>query len=297
MATIAANRTPTNGSFLTEMASRHVRAVQRRHAEYDDTEFRIMQVIATDIGEDDKPAFPSYREIASRTGVHYNTVMARVQALVEAGKLQTERSGRYMQYSLPFEVEARPQTMTMDCDDDCDNHRALSQRLSQLEARLSQLSSQFEAFIVTMPSTDTVTEVKGSIREVRGSIRNARANGAGHETIVDYELEDRRIAMRTAICAAVKTTFVPHINGEEFDSIAAAFVRDGLEPGDVDDFAEWWSENGYYAGKPALKTLLAEIQSSMAGVAARASPVPNGAIAEPAGFAAIRAVQAEWNDE
>lgn len=89
------------------MAIRHVRAVQERVKEYEDRiDFSILIVVATDIGEHDEPAFPSLRNIAKRTGCHYNTVSQRIVRLQETGKLHKERKGKYTFYSLPFHCPA-----------------------------------------------------------------------------------------------------------------------------------------------------------------------------------------------
>ncbi len=86
------------------MAINHVRAVQERIGDYEDRmDFCIMQVIATDIGEQNEPAYPSLRNIASRSGCHYNTASTRITKLVEDKHLLREKKGKYTYYTLPYE--------------------------------------------------------------------------------------------------------------------------------------------------------------------------------------------------
>lgn len=62
-------------------------------------------------------------------------------------------------------------------------------------------------------------------------------------------------ALVTAIAAISKTPYWPKTE-EEYSDAAYFLVGKDATPADVARFAEWWALNGFYAGKPALKTIL-----------------------------------------
>lgn len=148
------------------------------HSQYSDTtDLLIMQVIATDIGENDEPARTSYRGIAERTGAHYNTVSARVAGLVQRGHLLSERQGKYLVYRLPFDCQRENKRLSQRPEGDCDNQGGIEE-LSQFAERLSQRIeelSQSVALIVTTLQRGIVTEVREERREEEGKEEEAVA--------------------------------------------------------------------------------------------------------------------------
>lgn len=75
--------------------------------------------------------------------------------------------------------------------------------------------------------------------------------------------DDQHREMIGAISAVVKQTYAPGINEELFDSAAAALASKGVTCEQVRAFGQWWKSNGHYEGKPALKSLLNEIDNSL----------------------------------
>ena len=67
--------------------------------------------------------------------------------------------------------------------------------------------------------------------------------------------------MVTAISKTCKEV-VTVTNNDDFEAAADGLLRQKLKPADVEKFGEWWKLNGYYQGKPALKTILQEIKNS-----------------------------------
>lgn len=53
---------------------------------------------------------------------------------------------------------------------------------------------------------------------------------------------------------------------EEYNDAAYTLHAQGATPDDVRRFRAWWEKNGYYAGAPALKSLLGEWVNFQAGV-------------------------------
>ena len=149
------------------MAFRHIRAAQKQTVA-DNIAKQILVEIASYIGNDDQPAYPSYRTLAESTEVHYNTVASKVSYLEERGFLIVTKDGRKNKYTLGFDCDNDDGGLShTDYDNgggnggqlsqpECDNvtidnelsHQiitALSQlneRLSQIEARLSQNSER-----------------------------------------------------------------------------------------------------------------------------------------------------------
>lgn len=62
-------------------------------------------------------------------------------------------------------------------------------------------------------------------------------------------------ALITAIAAISKTPYWPKTE-QEYSDAAYFLAGNDATPADVSRFAEWWALNGFYAGKPALKTIL-----------------------------------------
>ena len=104
---------------------------------------------------------------------------------------------------------------------------------------------------------------------------HARMRG-GFALEVDNGLNgtEQRNRMVTAIANVVKETLTPE-NQDRFNDVAEGFIANDIALGQVDSFGHWWKENGYYSGRPAIKTLTQEIKNSIDGVSVHAST--NGA--------------------
>lgn len=158
------------------MALRHVRGAQKRDVS-DPIAKSILQVIATDIGHDDQPAYPSYRTIAERAGCHFNTVGDKVRELEEEGHLAVEKKGRRNYYNLPFNCNSNV-TPSSQAEGDkknglvtpyvttegellqridilCDKVESLSQEVSILSQRLSHFVTPRDVTEVEDISTNT----------------------------------------------------------------------------------------------------------------------------------------------
>lgn len=93
----------------------------------------------------------------------------------------------------------------------------------------------------------------------------------------------------TAMAKACKTPYGIGINEEEYEKAAYYLEGKGITPERVADVGQWWIRpgNGYYAGKPALKSLLQEIERPLEQ-AATAVPGNQPAQAETAAERAAR---------
>jgi hypothetical protein len=98
----------------------------------------------------------------------------------------------------------------------------------------------------------------------------ANANGHKHTAMpileaVD-EKQDQVDGMITEISKVVKETLAPGFNEAAFESAAKALVQKGVTPEELARFPGWWQANGHYSGKPAIKSLLLEIDNCINGV-------------------------------
>lgn len=183
------------------MAEQHVRALQKRRAEFEDADFQLLLVIATDLGRKDEPARTSQRAIADRAGCHYNTAGNRITKLAARGVVEVIKHGRQYYHSLPTiitdchpssqpsqdshnppEVGGDNQDSTpLDIVTDyhnfkaevCDNLKTMTAAIEALTAQLSQLSSQ----IVTLHQRVNVVEGKIEEREEEDVPNGTRGEG------------------------------------------------------------------------------------------------------------------------
>lgn len=78
--------------------------------------------------------------------------------------------------------------------------------------------------------------------------------------------EEQQAEMISAISAVVKQTYAIGMTENEFNSAAAALIARGVTCEQVRGFGRWWIANGHYSGKPAIRSLLAEIDNCIQGV-------------------------------
>lgn len=179
------------------MAEQHVRALQKRRSEFEDADFQLLLVIATDMGRKHDPARTSQRAIADRAGCHYNTVGGRIRKLETRGVVEVIKHGRQYFHSLPIIItDCHPSSQPQDNhnppevesdnqangDSDalntivtdyhnfkaevCDNLKTMTAAIEALTLQLSQLSSQ----IVTIHQRVNVMEDKIEEKKEEDSI-------------------------------------------------------------------------------------------------------------------------------
>lgn len=113
--------------------------------------------------------------------------------------------------------------------------------------------------------TDTDTDIY--------TYRNAACNVTGNVTNVTdsyahiYDGHEENQIVRdviTKICCVVKGES-PLVPSAEIDTAARTIIS--LKAVDkIDGFSGWWEKNGYYAGRPALKSFVGEFQNYLDGV-------------------------------
>lgn len=161
------------------MSLKHLRQAQAiaKEADLDSISRAVLYDIATDIGHDGRPSFPSFDTISERTGYHKNTVAGRVKSLKEAGLLIVTKRGRGNQYTLPEcddvsidEADCHMDYHTNSCDDcepkshiDTSLDVSVNERLTHLENQLTHLigllTHQTTELTHLPPSIDTSRNV------------------------------------------------------------------------------------------------------------------------------------------
>lgn len=94
----------------------------------------------------------------------------------------------------------------------------------------------------------------------------------------------------TELSSISKTAYWVKTEDAYRDAAYALYGMDGFTIDKLPGFAQWWSANGYYPGRPALKTILDEWKSYTGGVKRQAQPAPAGKIQHDA----ISAVRGEF---
>lgn len=91
-----------------------------------------------------------------------------------------------------------------------------------------------------------------------------------HELAADAvpfpEQNEEQQEMISALSREVKETFALGLTADNFENAADGLLTKGIRPDQVRGFCDWWKDNGHYRGKPALKSLVQEIDNFTAGV-------------------------------
>lgn len=299
------------------MSREAVEAVQDHSAVEDAVGRNIFQAIARFVPPDGSGGWASYRTIADVARCDKDTVMRWVGILEEMGEIGTRKTGRgrgtriYYTIHLPFDEPRHGGAGVGDnikrlSPSGGDNNggdiiEVLSQRIEVLSQQVELLSQQLEVLSPLLSQnvpTKMGTETRNH-RETKGNrYKHARdplaEEPSAFEPAPRTKDQSDREEMIAAIAQVVKTAYVPGFGDEPFIDTANALLQAGVGPDEVRGFGQWWEENGYYDGQPALKSMIGEWGNYSAGISPRASP--NGRQAEPAGFAALRNVLGEFSD-
>lgn len=198
--------------------------------------------------------WPSLTRLSDITGISRRSVVYAVNRLVELGMIQRINKGKGI---------------------------STRYRLLLTSARVA-----LPSVVGALPDAELVQEMHyGSARDALGLVQEMHPNKPLEQTneqrgdppptldaIRDYEAPDpERQRLVTAISEVVSETFWEQTQAAFF-SAAEAFQRDGVTAEQIRAFPAWWKRNSYYKddGKPALKTLVAEMRNCRAGVSRRA---------------------------
>jgi hypothetical protein len=109
-----------------------------------------------------------------------------------------------------------------------------------------------------------------------------------YRTVTRVTLRNEQVTQYAyAIAAVVKTPLSPGVNEDAFEDAAHALIGWDVLLEKVEGFAEWWKANGYYNGRPSLKSFLAEFRNYTDGVRLTPAASSNGHGAEAAWQSAV----------
>lgn len=269
------------------MAAWHGRAVMAQREKYkDEISYNLALSVALHMGNDNSPATVSIKTLGAEAHCHYNTADKRTKELEVDGLLIIERDGKFLSYRIPGEFENESYIATTPpVVDHSDDIERTNTRLDALEEKVDRLCEVVERLlhdlhtIVTRPSHDLHTTVTHSVyenvnkvvEEVEEEIYNARATEIPPYELPDPytpfpEIAERRMEMVSALSGVVKDVASVGVSEAKFEQAADELIKRGITIEQVKAFKDWWAANGYYPGKPALKSLLQEIENSINGV-------------------------------
>ena len=244
--------------------------------------FRLLMFLAEkadEMGSID-PA-PNQETLAEFFGCSDRTIRNRLNVLQDSGELTQTRvgsgPGNPSAYQINLEMPENGNTSDGKGGNKAEGNAAIistfGQQMEEIKAEILELKAE---------KVETKGGKGGNERRKGHSLKSADdpssihsdpyvyKNGHTHEMPNGLhpfpESQESMEEMVSAISRVVKETRVPGITGDSFEQVARAFVDSGVTPEQVLAFREWWATpgNGYYKGKPALKSLLQEIQNSIA---------------------------------
>lgn len=109
------------------------------------------------------------------------------------------------------------------------------------------------------PVTDDVTIRNRDIDiDIDIDIDKTRA----HEVDGPNKNGDKTKEYASALAIVCKTPYGIGINEDKYEQAAQWCMGQGISLDDIGNFEHWWKANRHYPGKPALKSLLSEIQNA-----------------------------------
>ncbi len=223
---------------------------------------RLVMLCLAKHANDHGACYPSLKTIAELTAVSRRQVSRAVKELHEAGEIRYipgNGRGNRSHYVILLPI-GKDDTVSSNSAEKDDMVSKKGDTMSRKDDMVSRKDD-------TM-SPESIKNHKESIYEsgrTHGGISEKVDNGLNRP-------DPDRIALETdmlsAITAVVKTVYVPHENKKDFEGARDALIELGITPEQVTAFKDWWRDNGYYDGPPALKTLRDEIKASINGAGA-----------------------------
>lgn len=180
-------------------------------------------------GETDKNGIlPPIEDMAWRLRIDETSLSQDMSRLALAGLVELKEGGRWFVTSF----QRRQAAVTT-------SERVKRHRERKKKQEYNELGNADE----TKRYTDTDTDKK-------------RLEENKYENIFIHPDPEPIAAMKTALSKITKTSL--EFNPDEYDKAAYALIGWEAEPDDVDGFLFWWKTNGYYHGKPSIKSIVGE---------------------------------------
>ena len=225
--------------------------------ELSDSVHRTLAVIGV-FGDRNGWCWPSQGTLADLRGVSRKTINLHVKELIDRGYLNIQprydqetgaQKSNMMQIKFDFAPDVPPDVT------------------GGVTSKTLQGVSPLGCY--TPPNTQDVTH-NAPINDTKERVYIPKINGNGNSpntpaTPANEYIPEPIHQLITALADISKT---PYWVKTEADYIDAAYCLAGMNvtPADLPGVGMWWSANGFYAGKPALKTILDEWKSYTGGV-------------------------------
>lgn len=199
----------------------------------DSSEWAILcAVVRTTTGWGKESEKMSITDFSSLTGIKGRQNITRaVKSLLEKGYLCRLQDGQAFIYSVPTSNESLPVTK--------DN----------------------QSRIITSTSNDSLPELVTKSNQFTPILKKERKLKK-EEDIYIAPLPDSVSLMISAIAQISGVTYADHLNGKQFEDTAYALIGNDITPDDLQRFGVWWSTNGHYSGKPAIKSILTKVKAA-----------------------------------
>lgn len=242
------------------MSWQAIESVQDNSKVDDHTGLNIMYVIARyadangSVGAGGRATSPSIDTIATKSRCHRNTVLNWLPKLEATGELAIERlgSGRgsWNRYTINLPMPDENNGTSKDVPLSKDMVQEMVQNIGLM--------------------------VQGAMAEMKVMVHDMVHNGTSHVVLdtkdTDKEKKENNIyiptlpdsvsSMIAAIAQISGVTYADHLNGKQFEDTAYALIGNDITPDDLQRFGVWWSTNGHYSGKPAIKSILTKVKAA-----------------------------------
>lgn len=209
----------------------------------------VLVALADHASNDGRKVFPAVDRLQKKTSYAERTVRRALSDLRDMGLIHVVREAKYhrpTEYALDLpEMQSRQDRPARDAPHD----------LPESPPDLPESAER--------PARDAPKPPYNPQEPPEGKY-NGRAEGGvnGHELSPERhpygEGQQKHEEVRAALDRITKTKYSSHMNGEQFDSFASTLVQDGVTVDEVEGFLPWWEKQGYYSGKPALKSVTDE---------------------------------------
>lgn len=224
---------------------------------------------------------PSIETIAMGAMCHKNTVINWITKLEQSGELLVQRTGKgrgaknHYTIKLPIMAQEMVQPESANSAGMVQGHSTnkpdIASNGTTQDVPLGQNNGTSRLEIMVQNLAFMVEKLTVM---VQGMVQNGTTQDV---PITEYKTEEKeniyihplppQIAkIVTELAAATKTPYGPGINEKEFEDAAYLIFGKDILPDKIAGFSSWWEKNGFYRGKPVLKSLLQELDNYLAGV-------------------------------
>jgi hypothetical protein len=285
------------------------------HSGQANLEFRLLLRLAEYADPDGMvdPA-PSRETMALWYNVTERTIRNRIKRLIDDGELEQVRvgsgPGRPSAYRVTLPMPDKALDIYPEKGEEFERApskgentdqrvKILEEMMSSIFTLLQQMGERFDSIDATKGENNQRIDpervkAKGEKGESFPEVERRRSVYDPNKNIYIYKdgNPEEIYTLITAMASVCKTPYWAETEGDYEDAAYLLFGWDA-KPEQVAEFEAWWSQNGHYKGKPALKSLLGEWQNYRLGVTIVSSPDANGRNACPEAAAAWQEIKRE----